>query len=192
MTAESKSTRSGTESARNGHSLAADGGLRDRPMSKRGMASIEELRQRRAQDSALSAEGEPRPPEVAAPLPHPDASGTPSVSALAGRRTPHKITVPVELGELLASWPYSREDLLVRALDEFYFVAFDRKLLSPLFPRRPGRQRDRISISTTSETWARVVRVAQRNGWNASKTVSTLLWHLLTAAELSPVPTGRG
>lgn len=164
-------------------------------MSKRGMASIEALRERRAQQAAAdTADPDPAAPDAA--LPHPDggngaAEETGSGSQLVGLRTPHKITVPVELGELLSDWPYSREDLLVRALDEFYFSAFDRKLLSPLFPRRAGRQRDRISISTTAETWAQVTRVAQRNGWNASKTVSTLLWHLLTDAELSPTPTGR-
>lgn len=119
--------------------------------------------------------GAPEPPT--APSGPPDAAEEPRSIP---KRQPQKFTVPAALMELLHGYHYSREDLLTRALDLLYDRGMDRQLLRPIFPSEAGQRRPKISISTTPETRARIGRIAGQNDWNASQTVTALLWHLLS------------
>ena len=121
--------------------------------------------------AALADAGEP-----AAADPSPDGEERRGSAPL---RRPRRLSVPQDLVDRLSTIRYNREDLLVRALDQNYDAARDRKLMRPVFPRSGSQPRPKLSISTTAETWQRVMRLAEHNGWSASATVTALLWHYL-------------
>ena len=138
-------------------------------MITEGMTSLAALR---ARGPHTAQEPDPGPPSRS-----PAASGP----AVASGRTPHSISLPGPVHELLAHFPYNREDLVLQALQQHRDALHDRRLLRPAFPTQPNHSRRRkITLSTTDETWSQITRLAQRNGWTASSTISTLLWHHLS------------
>ena len=167
MTETTKSTQMRNKSTQMRNEPAAAGGRvpRRRTMTG-GMVSLSALADQRSEPDEASSgprTGDGSPQRRSGPV-----------------RQPRRLSVPQDLVDLLGTVRYNREDLLVRALDRHYDAARDRKLLRPVFPRAAGRPRPKLSMSTTAETWQRVTRLADHNGWSASATVTALLWHYLS------------
>ena len=114
------------------------------------------------------------------------ASGGPASAApIVGRDAPgpqrqkHCFTLPPALLERFGAWKYRREDLISAAIDQLHDDLHDRKLPRPQYPVLPetGRSVQRVSIRMHRTTFSQLQRLARRNGWSISGTLTCLMHH---------------
>ena len=88
-------------------------------------------------------------------------------------------TLPPALLERFSSWKYRREDLIAAAIDQLHDDLHDRKLPRPQYPVLPdtGRSVQRVSIRMHQATYSQLQRLARRNGWSISGTLTCLMHH---------------
>ena len=88
-------------------------------------------------------------------------------------------TLPPSLLTRFDACRYRREDLISAALDQLHDALHDRTLPRPLYPivESTGRSTTQVTIRMHQNTYMRMKRLANRNGWSVSSTLACLMHH---------------